>query len=465
MNAVPRAVCSTALLLPFLVLACRCGDADNVSDGDAEAGCTFSSCESECRAVGRCYGSCAGGRCGCSTLCADADASDDVGADADSDDAASEDLDSTDDEAEVIIETRDGASPGVTCRKLPKPRGRTSPPATGANTLVFHSGSDSADPGPPNVLSRFDWASGESTILDDLSDVESSGTKYAVDPSVDSGWLVSIRTYFTDMASGYLTHHELRLLDLTTRVVRLLAFNRGDPARVMMESVTLDYPWVTWRDASEEWGYLWLAYALNLETGEKIDLVPGESGVIGVGLLDGIAVIDQEQFTLVNLETGERRRIVNAQCDDIPGSRCDGRWGAVITPDWIAWLDSRAYPDCGRFVPCRTQIWGWNRRTETQEPLVTSDGMHGPRLAGRGPWLAYEDQRHDPDPYHDADEEQTIYVLHLPTMTELRVEDWPGFQFWPSLYPNGDEYHVLFYEEIGSAGVVDDLWDCTLPAL
>ena len=97
---------------------------------------------------------------------------------------------------------------------------------------------------------------------------------------------------------------------------------------------------------------------------------------------------------------------------------------------------------------------------------MTSDRMHGPRLAGRGPWLAYEDQRHDADPYHNADdEEQTIYVLHLPTMTELRVEDWPGFQFWPSLYPNGDEYHVLFYEEIGTAGVVDDLWDCSLPVL
>ncbi|MBN1771292.1 MAG: hypothetical protein JXB32_08535 [Deltaproteobacteria bacterium] len=256
------------------------------------------------------------------------------------------------------------------------------------------------------------------------------------------------------------------MLSIATTLSQSLTTNQGDPGRTTIDSVTLDYPWVTWRDASEDTSYLWLAYALNLETDEKIDLVPRDSGVIGVGLLDGMALVDQTFFTLVDLETGERRLIVRRQCDDISGSRCDGRWGAVITPDWVAWLDSRAYPDCGWFVPCRTQIWGWNRTTETEAPLVTSDGMHGPRLAGRGPWLAYEDQRHDPDPYHNADdEEQTIYVLHLPTMTELRVEDWPGFQFWPSLYPNGDEYHVLFYEEIGTAGVVDDLWDCSLPVL
>ena len=130
----------------------------------------------------------------------------------------------------------------------------------------------------------------------------------------------------------------------------------------------------------------------------------------------------------------------------------------------MAWLDSRAHPECGWFNPCSTQIYGWNRSTETEQPLVTSPGMHGPRLTGHGDWLVYEDQRDDPDPEHDWDRQQNIYGLFLPTMTEIRIEDWPGFQYEPAVYDGTDGYHVLFFEETSAGARTSDLWDCTLPA-
>jgi hypothetical protein len=457
----------TALLLPIIIAACRCsGEGDGAGDADADVGCTYASCELECRAVGRCYGSCSGGRCGCSTWCGDGDVPDVRPDDGGREDGETDRFDVDDGGGDVTIVTRDGASPGVTCRKVPKPLGRTTPPATGLNSIVLHSGSDSASAWPPDVLTLFDWGSLEAVVLDDVSDVASAGTKLAWNSSLEGREVAYVRTWFTGATGVEITHNELRLLDLATGAIRPLLSNQGEVGRSpAIECVTLDYPWVTWRDVSEEGGYHWKAYALNVETGENIDLVGTEGSVIGIGLLDGIALLDQAKFTLVNLETGERRLIVDRQCIDMPGYQCDGRWGAVITPEWIAWMDSRLDPDCGWFSPCRTQIWGWNRRTETQVPLVTSDGMHGPMLAGRGDWLAWEDQRDDPDPYYESDRQQNIYALHLPTMTEVQVEDWPGFQFWPSLYPNGDEYHVLFYEEVGPMGVTDDLWDCALPVL
>ncbi|MBI5490711.1 MAG: hypothetical protein HY905_25480 [Deltaproteobacteria bacterium] len=461
----PNRLRDAALLLPLLLAACRCGGGDSGTDAEAETGCTFAACDQECRAAGRCYGSCTGGRCGCSTSCGDGDAdADTVWPDEGSSDADPEGDDGDGADGEVTIETRDGASPGVGCRKVPKPLGRTVPPAAGQGSWVLHAGSDSEDPWRPTVLTLFDWATLGALVLDDVSDLESAGTKFASDASIDGMLTAYVRAWFTWIEGGTsrLAHDELRLLDLATGGVRSLATNQGVPSETTMDFVTLDYPWVVWRDSSEEWGMV-IAYALNIDTGEKVDLVPREGGVIGVGLLDGIALLDQTKFTLVDLETGGRRVVADYLCVDMPEAQCDGRWGAVITPNWIAWMDSRAAPECHWFIPCGTQIWGWDRRTETEHPLVVSPGMHGPMLAGRGDWLAWEDQRDDPDPYREADRQQNMYALYLPTMTELQIEDWPGFQFWPSIYANGDEYHVLFYEEVGPMGVTDDLWDCTLP--
>jgi hypothetical protein len=453
---------SALVLLLMFVAACRCGGGDAASDADVAGGCTFASCELECRAMGRCYGSCTGGSCGCITSCDDADGGPE---DVQRDDGGTGDADTADDAGDVTIETREGGSPGVGCRKVPVPRGRTVPPAAGLGSAVFHSGSNSVDAAPPDLLYRFDWSTHLTVVLDDMADVVSAGTKWASYPAVDGTLVAYVRGFLPGATVDEIVQYDLRLLDQATGSIRLLDSIRGEPGRIAMEYVSLQYPWVVWRDVRAENRYAWLAYALNLETGERIDLVPEENGVIGVGLLDGIALVDQTRLTLVNLETGARRLVVDLQCNDIPGSECDGRWGGVITPNWIAWMDSRAFPACGRFAPCRTQIWGWDRRTETEQPLVTSDGMHGPSLAGRGDWLAWEDQRNNPDPYHESYVSSDVYALHLPTMTEIHVDGWAGCQGAPSVYANGAEYHVLFYDSVPAGAPTNDLWDCTLPML
>ena len=112
-----------------------------------------------------------------------------------------------------------------------------------------------------------------------------------------------------------------------------------------------------------------------------------------------------------------------------------------------------------------TLIWGFDRRTWTEAPLVTSPGMHGSELDGEGDWLVNTDQRDDPDLHEPTDRRQNIYALHLPTMTEIRVEDWPGYQIAPGVHRGVDEWRVLFVEEVGDLPVESDLWDCSLPEM
>ncbi|MDI7269930.1 MAG: hypothetical protein QME96_18215, partial [Myxococcota bacterium] len=158
----------------------------------------------------------------------------------------------------------------------------------------------------------------------------------------------------------------------------------------------------------------------------------------------------------VDVETGEAVNV-----SSLPPS--DDIWGGVITPDWIAWLDQRNRPECGWFTPCSTKIWGFDRRRRVEAPLVTSYGMHGRQLDGKGDWLAYTDQRDDPHPHVDDDRQQNIYALHLPTMTEIRVEDWPGWQVEPKVYRGVGEWRILFIDEVQYIPTLADLWDCNLP--
>ena len=197
-------------------------------------------------------------------------------------------------------------------------------------------------------------------------------------------------------------------------------------------------------------------YAENLETGVKLDLQRlriDQFDLLGTTAAASAAVIFE-----VDITTG-----TEVQINSTP--LLNGTWGGVITPDWIAWLDQRTRPECTYFSPCDTEIWGFDRRTRTEAPLVTSPGMHGRDLDGEGEWLAYTDQRDDPNPHDDSDRRQNIYALHLPTMTEIRVEDWPGYQMAPRVYRGVDEWRVLLVEEVSYLPVAMDLWDCSLPGM
>ncbi|MBN1774699.1 MAG: hypothetical protein JXB32_25785, partial [Deltaproteobacteria bacterium] len=66
------------------------------------------------------------------------------------------------------------------------------------------------------------------------------------------------------------------------------------------------------------------------------------------------------------------------------------------------------------------------------------------------------------DPWREVERSQNIYALHLPTMTEICVEDWPGYQGAPTVYQAVGEMRVLFFEELSAPGYYD-LWDCSLP--
>lgn len=124
-------------------------------------------------------------------------------------------------------------------------------------------------------------------------------------------------------------------------------------------------------------------------------------------------------------------------------------------------LDSA--PRSTHLSPCDTEIWGFDRRTRTEVLLLDGSATHGPELDGEGDWLAYTDQRDNPDPHGMDEWRRNIYALHLPTMTEICVEDWSGNQFAPRVYRGVDEWRVLLVEEVSYLPAEMDLWDCSLP--
>jgi hypothetical protein len=92
--------------------------------------------------------------------------------------------------------------------------------------------------------------------------------------------------------------------------------------------------------------------------------------------------------------------------------------------------------------------------------------MQGWTLDGEGDWLAYDDQRDGTDVVSIRDREQDIYAFHLPTMTEVRVTDWPGFEMQPKVVDHGDgTYGVLLIEELDYGRAIYRLWDCSLPPM
>jgi hypothetical protein len=426
----------------------------------ADAPCTFASCERECRALGLSYGSCAGGSCRCSGADADVFEEDAAVDDGWAEDAGAADGDAADGEAadaetieEIVL--RDGGSPGVVCRKVPSPsRVLDFWGAHGERSLVGFAGFIREDRGYFAPLFLFDGSSHALRVLDDLSDVVSApGMAFGTwEPAVQHPF-VAYGVWFqpADQVTA-----QLRLADLASGEKRVLAEDTCPNSRpCTIGRIRLHDPWVLWRQVSASTFYGWYAYALNLESGRRVDDLP--HSVVDLDLWEATAVVSGEGgIWTINLDSDDRT-VVSPVGGEV--------WAGTITPDWVAWLDQRAYPEGHWFSPYGTQIYGRDRHTGEEVPLVTSPGMHGRELDGEGDWLVYTDQRDNPeDPWREDRRRlyQNVYALHLPTRTEICVVDWPGHQMSVRAYTAIGETRVLLFDELSYAEAEYDLWDCNL---
>ncbi len=491
----PRAIAAVVAAGMLFLPACgaSCGEEERPRDaGEATGPCTFATCESECRGRGLCYGSCAGGRCNCAESCGSdaADGDEGMAGEADAtgrDEGSADDADAWDPfecRYRATPETRPGASAGVTCRRLSVPEVETDPyqySAVGSRGVLR--GHNGAGRGLP--LWEFDRATGCIRLLEDGSDILDAPPHYAKHPSID-GHLVAYQLTWDPTPNQH--RCQLRLLDLNSGEKRVLddtvsrvPTRSGSYLGCSMDYIVLDYPWVVWRDIREDDGGIkwdWLVLAMNVETGTKLNLsadpaaphdVTGVWAAVRVDLLGTVAVwgtgdrrasnlgLPPNMIASVDLVSGER----------LAFERVDGeRSFATITPTWIAWIDGRRLTaGCG--YDCSTDIYGYNRATGEVRPLVVAgDSAQGREVDGEGPWLVYEDQRDGglyPE-YAGGDREQDIFALHLPTMTEIKITNWPGFELIPRAYDRGDgAYGVLLLWEISYGLATYMLWDCDLP--
>jgi hypothetical protein len=472
----------TALLrlasLAFVVAGAACGRGPS-SAGDAdtrpEDGCSGATCDERCRACTGCPGRWIGGECTCRCLDGGEDGPEDGVGEGQAD---LQEADGPGDDGEdagrctyrATGETRAGASPGVVCRRLS---------VEGVERGLLRFGGDgdniAVEGGPiPASLWLFDrstncWsavpeARGGGGDAEVVAEVAIEGARVAF--------------WATWRPSRTIQECELRLLDADTREMQILEANTspdGEPYTMgcRMDSIAIEYPWVVWRDIRQvsDMYNPWDAMAKNIESGEWINLSTDPAtgarlwgSVVNIDLCGGLAVFDagweddprhgHAETVGVNLVTGERRQITDA-----PGEQFD----PTVTEDWVVWVDLREHLGSS-MMACSADIYGFNRATGAEVPLVTEgDALHGPSVDGEGPWLVYSDQRWDENPNCDTDREQSVVAYHIPTATELRITDWPGYE-WARVYRRADgSYGVLVDHEVSYSDAIYRLWDCDLP--
>ncbi|MBI5488614.1 MAG: hypothetical protein HY905_14870 [Deltaproteobacteria bacterium] len=458
-----------ALALVAAELPPGAGCTSGADPRDATESCVQETCVAQCLADGGRFPRCSDGGCVCLSNGLDCCVMDDGGRPEDAAEDAAEDAPEC--LVPVPVEVRPGASPGVACTRVSISTvedGLLSYDGDGRSVVFV--GTDH----PPQPLWAFDRTSRCLSLLDDLSETAEPYT-HALDPSLD-GMDVAYAVQWTGTDNS-VWNWQLRLArNLVRPTYRVLDEMLGPRDREpRMDFVSLDSPWVVWRDIRQSNGYHWDAFALNIDTDERrnlsLDPVTEErrwGSVVKVDLLDTVAVFDygagggSEPLVLeivsVDLTTG-----VYTQITDAPAQQCY----PTITPHWIAWIDQRNHPDlpCTWPFGCSADIFGYNRDTgATQALVVAGESCQGPTLDGEGDWIAYDDQRDGTDVTMSLDREEDIYALHLPTMTEVRITDWPGFEMRPRVVDRGDgTYSVLLVEELDYGGALYRLWDCTLP--
>lgn len=436
-----------------------------------DAPCTYDSCRATCLGMGREYGSCTGGICRCVVVDAGADVEGEDGATRE-DGREAEDASGSCDGIRVPLEERAGASPGVTCRRL------------SVEEVEPHLASFSGDGEYVSLRGRrdlpwplwvYDRRSACLTLLDDGSAPLAGEAPLAGDSSVEGTRVVYVIAAVENGIPNDVDILQLRLADLRTREIRVLVETRSERLegrQGSMDFPTLHYPWVTWRDIRQENAYNWWAYAYNIETGEERNLSrdPGTGEAWSAVMVDSDGEYAVFNTVVWDMEGTSWSNIVRVSLLDgtrlVPAPVSARQFWPSITPDWIVWLDQRSHPECTYTSPCYTDVYGYHRATGEVVPLVVAgDSMQGPWMDACGDWVAYEDQRDGTDVTRSLDNEQDIYALHLPTRTEIRVTDWPGFEWNPQVYDRHDgTYGVLLIQEIDYLYRIYRLWDCDLPA-
>ena len=481
LNAAVRRTTGIALLV-----AASCSAPSASRDGGDVGPCTFASCTAECAAAGLQYGSCAGGRCNCASGDGDVtefagDARQEDSLDAD---AGGEDADVAPCEIRAPDETRPGAEPGVSCLRVsPLDLERSLLSFAGDGPTVAFKGGESPTAGATYFpLWVYDRPSHCIRMVDDATDVEVvsdgpplGGCYY---PSVDGDrvvYMVDIRP--APWVIGTVSITQLRLADLRTGERRTLVGTRSTFEDYgleggVMDFISLDYPWVAWRDVREANDWAWYPYAFNIETREERHLGTDPTTgarwyTVEVDLL-GTTVVFAPDFVDYYPEGGGCTHTDIASVDLLTGVRTrltSDIWkqrAPTITPDWIIYFDFRNDAPCGDDLP---GLYGLERATGEQVRLASL------RYAGRGrlrpdatgDWVVYEDYR-GPTDFPGWINERDIYALYLPTRIEIRVTDWPGFEMQPVVYNRGDGTSgVLFIEEIDYGTRRYRRGDCDLP--
>jgi hypothetical protein len=470
--------------LPASILALTLGCSSNGAPPDAtDAGCDVPGCREWCRSQGSEGGSCAAGDCVCAPGPDASDGAAEAEADArpegneadesDAADVAEEADDGTDslDAAcpcgicgpdggppELDPDHREGGSPGVVCDRVP----------IGLNRGVEHYDADSGvvvfiamDTPPPRWETRklfvYRTATGDRQRVDDLADLIAAGVDrpQAMYPSLDGDWVAYAAWWTPDWPGGEdCVSSELRLARLSTGEIRVLRrYDSGPGVLNYVGPVALDYPWVGWRETEDRW----VVHALNIETDQEYEVTNGTVDVALEGTI--LATEYGRDIVLFDLESGTDTRLAAG----LPGNR----WHPALAWPWVIWIDQRDGlwwddPPPSECIwtsgCCDNDIYGYNRVTGLEVPLVVRRGMQGGEVTAEGEWAAYQDNR---DGFDELCREMgctQIYAFHLTTGREIRITNWPGEYLEPVVYAG----RVLFSQMTSYMDYQYDLWDCNL---